>query len=140
MGKNILEVKTLEELKEFGKLVEVRKIFREAIKGLNYKGRVNSWANMFESVKEAAALKEEVAFDDPFFKSRAARLIFFLTQADGEMRMKELGVNRKHYTDRDYAKKWMTDLLKVIHPDVCRHPYAADATAEVNRIYEDMLS
>ena len=140
MAKNILEVKTLEELKEFGKLVEVRKIFKEAAKGLDVKGKTNSWAGMLETVKEAARLKEEAGFEDPFFKSRAARLIFFLTQADGEMRMKELGVNRKHYTDKDYAKKWMTDLLKVIHPDVCRHPLAADATAEVNRIYEDMLS
>ena len=150
----IFEANSIEELKTCGTLADVKEAFRKEADKHGFKGKVNSWANMFESIQEYKRFKgttakqpakkettvETVDTGDLFFKSRAARLIFFLTQADGEMRMKELGVNRKHYADNDFAKKWMTDLMKVIHPDVCNHPLAADAASEVNRIYRDMAS
>lgn len=133
---NIFEAKTLDELQTMGKLADVRGPLKEMAAKYNIKVVTNKWILAWEGIQ---AVKKAIEDDDPFFKSKAARLIFFLTQADGEMRMKELGVNRKHFADKDYAKAWMTDLLKVVHPDNCKHPLAADATAEVNRIYRDMV-
>ena len=137
--KDIFEAKSLEELKAIGKMAEVKVPLKEAAEKYGVKIRVNSWDNVWGSIKAIKKAMEESAWDDPFFKSKAARLIFFLTQADGEMRMKELEVNRKHFADKDYAKAWMTNLLKIVHPDNCNHPLAAEAAAEVNRIYKDMI-
>ena len=102
-------------------------------------GAHRTFSKMTKTI-EAWIQKQEPVYSNPFFKSADAELIFYLTQADGETRMKKLEVNRKHYTDKKAAKAWRDNLMKIIHPDESKNPFAADAAAEVNRIYEDMIA
>ena len=80
-----------------------------------------------------------VEYESPFFKDKASEVIFYLTQADGGMRMNYLQITKRHYYSKDLAKTWRDGLMKIVHPDNCRHPLAGRAAAEVTRIYEDMI-
>lgn len=77
--------------------------------------------------------------NDSYFKSEAARLIFFLVELDGEARMDKLNVTRRLYKEADKAKEWRDSIIEVIHPNVCHHPQAARATEIVNKIYSRMV-
>ena len=150
MKKDIFTVKSLDELKECGKLVEVREVYKEKASPLGIKGRTNSWQAMFESVTALAKLLAggsgvgtkvtvDDSYDDLYFKSEAAKLIFFLAELDGEARMDKLNVTKRLYREADKAKEWRDNIIKVIHPDVCHHPKAARATEVVNEIYSRMV-
>lgn len=73
-----------------------------------------------------------------YFKSEADRIIYALLKLDGEQRLKELGVDRSHTKDLQKAKKWRNDLAKIIHPDICNHPEAAEASGKLTKLYEQM--
>lgn len=81
---------------------------------------------------------QKPVYNNPFFKSADAEAIFYLTQADGEARMYFLGVNHIHYRSETAAKRWRDNVMEIIAHS--KHPMAAEATAEVNRIYNDMVA
>jgi hypothetical protein len=157
MKGNIFEVKSLEELKGMGKLAEVREAFKEAVAEMGIKGKTNSWQNMYESIQQVRKTTEKlvkltgyatgsaprdgasVDSPDPFFKGEAERYIFILTQTDGEARMNLLGADMRHYSDPKLASQWMRGISKLIHPDNCKHPMAAQASAKLDELYKVMV-
>ena len=78
--------------------------------------------------------------EDPFFKDASSKAIFFLLYASGEMRTSELGITTELYKDKDAAKAWHRKMIKLVHPDNCTHPMAAQATQEVTRMYKRMAA
>ena len=144
----IFEAKSVDELKQCGKLVEVRKIFKDTVGSLGFNGKTNSWAAMFETIQKYNQVtgkpakkeeKESSTWDDPFFKSEEAMYIFYLTQLDGEARADKLGINKIHYGSETAARRWMQNIAKHVHPDNSTHPYARQASEELNGIYAGML-
>ncbi|NEV65442.1 hypothetical protein [Thiorhodococcus minor] len=78
------------------------------------------------------------AVNDLFFVSEEAKLIFVLLYVDNEERAKLLGITEEMYESIELAKSWKSKIIKVIHPDRCKHPQANEAMSKVNSIYARM--
>lgn len=78
------------------------------------------------------------AVNDLFFVSEEAKLIFVLLYVDNEERAKLLGITEEMYESIELAKSWKSKIIKVIHPDRCKHPQANEAMSKVNSIYTRM--
>lgn len=76
--------------------------------------------------------------NDNFFISEDAKLIFALTQLDGEKRAEILGITKEMYSSLEKSKKWYRSYISKLHPDRCKHPLADEAIAQLNNIYERM--
>lgn len=76
---------------------------------------------------------------DGYFNSEADKYIFYLLELSGEERMKHLKIYKSLYINKKEAKKWYTNIAKIIHPDVCKDAKAADAMSELRSIYDKMI-
>jgi len=76
--------------------------------------------------------------EDSFFISEEAKLIFALTQLDGENRAELMGITKKMYSSLAESKNWYRKNTSKLHPDRCSHPQAYEAVAKLNNIYERM--
>lgn len=90
-----------------------------------------------ETFEKKTKLKDEDK--DLYFSSLANKYIFALTELDGEIRAKLLGITREHYSNLRLAKEWKNSIVKKIHPDICTHSEAQHAMAKLNTIYEGMI-
>ena len=72
-------------------------------------------------------------------KAPPKKYIFCLLELDGAGRMDKLSVGRSHYAKKDVAAKWRDKIALEIHPDVCSHPLAKKAMAELNNMYREMI-
>lgn len=79
------------------------------------------------------------AYTDPFFKDEAAKTIFYLLMMDSESRAKELGISARLFHDPGQAKEWRNRMIKIVHPDNCSHPMAAQATEKVMELFNGMI-
>lgn len=149
-------VKDLEELKQLGSFNEVRaQIKAEGFNNLHVSGR--SWGGLLKSIEDfrkkigeiqrlpvnetaVSSNKETQPADlSEYFNSQASEYIFYLTELDGESRLKKLGVSATHFSSKKAAKTWHNQISKVIHPDVCSHQKAAIAMAKLNDLYQQMV-
>lgn len=74
-----------------------------------------------------------------YFIDEPSMLIFALIFLDGEIRENILGIREELYDSKNKAKYWKARLIKKIHPDICNHPSANEATAKLNSLYERMI-
>ncbi len=74
-----------------------------------------------------------------YFADETSMILFTLIYLDGSIRERLLGIDEGLYESRARAKGWRGRLLKKIHPDRCRHPEAARATANLDKIYRRMI-
>ena len=65
--------------------------------------------------------------------------IFYLTELDGEIRMKKLGITKSLFNNKNEAKVWRDKILKEIHPDINNHPKSTLAMAKLNEMYNSMV-
>lgn len=145
--KTIFDCTTVEELKEFGTLKAVREEFLRHTPG---KGgfKLNTYKGMLEAVtyiREATKMaycemtgQPAPEYSSPFFKGKAEEYIYYLTQTYGELRRKGLRYNHMHFVDPDAAKHWYWEIAKIIHPDNCKHPLAAEAMNGLRDVYDNM--
>jgi hypothetical protein len=102
-----------------------------------------SWGQLLEDIKTLQRFfgHERVPTEngDNYFISEPSRYIFFLVELQGKIRQKHLEVTPLHYKDKSVAKKWMTNLMRQIHPDVCNHPQAKAAAQELYNMYKEMI-
>lgn len=141
---NLLEVKSLEELKTLGKHKELVAFFNVAI-GEDKKYRTKSWQNLYDSIcnyndliqgNECTKIKQD---KDQYFVSKKAEIIFYLIELSGEVRLTKLGLTKGHYSNKTKATKWRNTILKIIHPDKCLHLKSSEATKTLNSIYKEMI-
>ncbi|OZY85887.1 hypothetical protein CBP51_02290 [Cellvibrio mixtus] len=75
---------------------------------------------------------------DSYFKSKEEKIIFALIYLDGQIRADLLSIKEEMYESKKKGKYWYSRLVKIVHPDHCKHPLASNATAKLNAIYERM--
>jgi len=99
----------------------------------------------FEGVKEWAEfdrLRDIFRFfaslNQKYFVSEQAEAIYALTELDGAQQQKALGIVSAHYKSKAKAKEWWRKYSSLLYPDRCQHVNATKATAELNRLYEEM--
>lgn len=130
----------MSDIKEFIRKYKNSGGFRKALQEVKQKLGIKedsfkSWKGIFELAQRNCALS---SFDNEFFVSEEAKIIFALTHLDGEMRAEMLGIERGMYSSLDEAKKWYRRLASILHPDRCKHPRANEALAQLNAIYKRM--
>lgn len=94
----------------------------------------------YKADKLPKTVRAYIDAQDPFFKDASSKAIFWLICGSGEMRTRELGVTAGLYRDKEAAKAWHRRMIKLVHPDNCDHPMAAEAAREVTRMYNRMMA
>jgi hypothetical protein len=142
--------KSTQELKLIGKISLLKKDIENSL-GDKIRVTARSWEDLYNTVKSLrnfvqSNLPEETQKSNnslsyiSYFKSEQDELIFYLLELDGEVQLEKLKITKFHYNNKEYAKTWRNKLIHKLHPDVCKHPKALEATAEINRIYERMTA
>lgn len=155
-----LNVRDKDELMELSKVngkknfVNIKKIIKrdlvEFIKNHGYKEKASlemikitsaSWSGLYDRIcifrDMIQALEVGNKFD--YFKSEEDEIIFYVLEMDGKKRSDKLGITRKCFMDKEEARKWKNNILKIIHPDKINNKYATDAVAEINQLYKEMV-
>lgn len=142
----ILNAHSIEELKKLGSLNQVRRTVNDGF-GFKVAGDGRGWKGYFsriEKLREIAALvKTESsptfsANGELFFKSKADKYLFALSELDGQHRMKLLGISQELYFDKNKARFWRNEIATLIHPDNNSHPQAAHAYSKLTELYHSM--
>jgi hypothetical protein len=137
--------KSVEELKKFGKLSELKVSLKEKL-GKRIKFTAKSWDDLLKVVIDLNDFVNQISTnysnkdkeDIPYFKTESDKLIFYLLELDGEARQEKLKITQFHYRNKEYANRWRKDLARKLHPDVCKHKKSEEALKELNKIYKGM--
>lgn len=141
---NLFKVKSVEELKKIGKFKDVVTQFKDGMDN-NEKVNTRSWQSLYDAISDyQKSLKNKRAKDSKqetssYFLSKEAEIIFYLIELDGEERVKKLGLTKTHFNNKKKATKWRNDIEKIINPDKCNHPMAAEAKSKLDSIYKEMV-
>lgn len=160
MTVNWLQANSLEELKACGSFRELRQSIKEYL-GNKIKLSFRSWKELYEvlnTLKHVAILEPRESInmsklsnsnmhhldisnsstESIYFQSEVARIIYALVELDGKQRLKQLGLDKSYVVNPEKSKKWRNDIAKKIHPDVCQHPKASDASIKLVELYKEM--
>lgn len=82
-------------------------------------------------------------FDVGYFKSQRHKIAFLLSKYESNAFNKELGITRRHFVDKELAKKWMKEMQSKFHPDL-NQDIETDVdftkiSAGINRAYGEMV-
>lgn len=82
-------------------------------------------------------------FDVGYFKSQRHKIAFLLSKYESNAFNKELGITRRHFVDKELAKKWMREMQSKFHPDL-NQDIETDVdftkiSAGINRAYGEMV-
>ncbi len=146
-----LQAKTLEDLKACGSFNELRQQIKGSL-GEKISLKFGSWEDLFCAIQElrdfiakvdgtisqSNSELEAISKTSLYFQSDAARIIYALLELDGEQRLKELGIDKSYTKDLEKARNWRNSVTKIIHPDVCKHPNASEASIKLTKLYEQM--
>lgn len=82
-------------------------------------------------------------FRDGYFKSERHMKAFLLSKYESNVFNKELGISRRHFVDKNLAKKWMTEMQSQFHPDRNQDILAdidfTKISEGINRAYGEMV-
>lgn len=161
-----LNVSSVDELKSFGNMKEVRTIIKcdlvEFFSGQKSREKnivdmikitSNSWVGLYDKI---CALKNfMLILDDKYqidkntskhyennieyFKTEEDEIIFYLLEMDGKARSEKLGITRECFIDKKHAKIWRDNICKKIHPDKTNNKKATEAAAKLNQLYKEMI-
>ena len=143
-----IDVKNLDELKSLGKFMSVKKEISNDV-GENIKITGRSWKDLFNNIIKFKEVVQKINISNintsnnedtnKYFTSKANEYIFYLTELDGEIRMKKLGITKSHFSNKNKAKKWRDTISKEIHPDINNHPKSNIAMSKLNDMYSSMI-
>lgn len=141
-----IDVNSVDELKALGNFREVTKEIKSDV-GDNIKINGRSWKDVFISIVKFRAIMENLGYTNKsisdnktYFTSKSTEYIFYLTELDGELGMKKLGVTKTHFKNEKRATNWRDKILKEIDPEVIHHPKVDDAVKKLNKIYGSMVA
>jgi len=105
MALDFLKVESVEELKEYGGLQQVREEFKVLVGDEDFTLKTNTWDNMFKSVLLVQQLLQNFDMlqqnrkenEELYFKGEAEKYLFYLLELQGEERLKKLGINKIHH-------------------------------------------
>lgn len=149
-----ITVKNVNELKSLGKFKDVKREIKEDV-GDNIKITGRGWNDLYKNITIFSNLIENIYKSDlksididivkspniysNYFTSKSNEYIFYLTELDGEIRMKKLGIKKSLFNNKRAAKAWRDEILKEIHPDINNHPKSTIAMAKLNEMYHSMV-
>lgn len=165
---NWLYVKSIEELKAFGKMKDVKKLVKKDLAEFFKKQKSadqnitemikitsGSWVGLYNkicalrefmntikvdnSLIEKDVVNESKATEIKYFKSEEDEIIFYLLEMEGKKRSEKLGITRACFINEKEAKKWRNRISKKIHPDKTNNKNATEATAKLNQLYKEMI-
>lgn len=73
---------------------------------------------------------------DLYFKSEETKLIFGLVELEGKIQLDFLGVDLRHYQDKNTAKSWYEFMKEKIENS--EHPMKDLAIENLNKLYKGM--
>ena len=76
---------------------------------------------------------------DLYFISEEAKIIFGLCELNGKQQLDFLGITYNYYSNKEIAEKWHKEMVKLIHPDRCKHPKATEAMQALEKLYKGMI-
>jgi len=77
---------------------------------------------------------------DSYFISEKHKLEFCILKHEGNYLDEELGITRRHYIDKEIAKKWRNDMQKIFHDDKnSKNEQYKKVSSKINKIYERMI-
>ncbi len=147
-----INVKDVNELKSLGKFTQVKQEIKKDV-GDNIKITGRGWNDLYKNITKFSNLIEEIYQSDlnkskdiqqtsntfDYFTSKSNEYIFYLTELDGDIRMKKLGITKSLFTNKNKAKAWRDKISKEIHPDINNHPKSSLAMAKLNEMYSSMV-
>ena len=147
-----INVKDVNELKSLGKFAEVKREIKKDV-GDNIKITGRGWNDLYKNITKFSNLvqhiyntdievsKKQVTSSDnyEYFTSKSNEYIFYLTELDGEIRMKKLGITKSLFNNKTKAKAWRDKIAKEIYPDINNHPKSTLAMAKLNDMYSSMV-
>ena len=147
-----INVKNVDELKSLGKFTEVKREIKEDV-GENIKITGRGWNDLYKNIAKFSNLIENIYKSEfncnekiqmtndssNYFTSKSNEYIFYLTELDGDIRMKKLGITKALFTNKNKAKAWRDKISKEIHPDINNHPKSSLAMAKLNEMYSSMV-
>jgi hypothetical protein len=137
---NLYDVKSVEELDEFGSLDEIINLVSSEIgEGISISATsLDEMLGIIQRLNIVFGMRD-AAGSDGYFKSTLDKLIFSLTELDGKNRQKQLDIGPLHYKNRELAKKWKKTTASKLHEDRCDHPKAKEAWHKMEEIYKEMI-
>lgn len=131
-------------------------LVREEITDISMIDSIEKLKNSFSNLKEAkekiskilnrkvAASSWQVLYDkyvseDLYFKDKVSKYIFYLVEIEGKPQLDLLGITYDYYRDKKIAEKWHKEIVKLIHPDRCKHPKATEAMQALEKLYKGMI-
>jgi len=75
----------------------------------------------------------------PYFRSEAAKLIYYLVELSGETQQQKLGIDKSLYRRKEKAKEWRNKISMLIVSDKCSHLFATQANKQLNYLYARMI-
>nr|WP_233573291.1 hypothetical protein [Leptotrichia sp. OH3620_COT-345] len=77
--------------------------------------------------------------EDLYFKDEISKYIFYLVELEGKLQLDFLGITYDYYRDKKIAEKWRKEMVKLIHPDRCKHSKATEAMQALEKLYKGMI-
>lgn len=138
-----LNVNSVEELKGLGNFNNIKKeINEDLLDKVNITGK--GWDELYSNIVQFKFLIESVnkTMDKEnntsiYFSSTAKEYIYYLMELEGDIKIRNLGITKNHYTNKKKAKEWKDKIYKSINKE--DHPKTQEALLELNRIYELMI-
>jgi len=70
---------------------------------------------------------------------KISKYIFYLVEIEGKAQLDFLGITYEYYSNKKVAEKWHKEMIKLIHPDRCKHPKATEAMQVLEKLYKGMI-
>ena len=138
-----LDVNSVEELKKLGSFNAVKKeISQDLLDKVNITGR--GWDELYSNIVQFKILIESINKviekennTSIYFLSTATEYIYYLMELEGDIKIRNLGITKNHYTNKKKAKEWRDKIYITINKE--NHPKSDEALEELDRIYELMI-
>ena len=112
-----INVKDVNELKSLGKFTQVKQEIKKDV-GDNIKITGRGWNDLYKNITKFSSLIEQIYESDlnnsdkiqqtsstfDYFTSKSNEYIFYLTELDGDIRMKKLGITKSLFSNKNKAK------------------------------------
>ena len=137
MYENLKNITNIEELKKLGLVENIIATIEEIIKPIKIKA--TSYEDLLEYIKVLQCKWMDFQ-NDEFFKNEESKYLFCLTEVDGKKRNESIGLTDDLYDDKDKAKKWYRNIVKIIRPDIKHDDKTKKAFNELNKLYKTIMN
>ncbi len=128
-----------EEITDINMIDSIEKLKKSFINLKEAKEKISKILNKKVVAGSWQVLYDKYVTEDLYFKDKISKYIFFLVELEGKPQLEFLGITYDYYRDRKIAEKWHKEMVKLIHPDRCKHPKATEAMQALEKLYKGMI-